>query len=74
MLGMREMRDECVLCVISLNVIAIPRTRGIIVKFNVVRGRSINLIPIIIGIRFDVDWEGVCGGECGLRDGMIVKV
>ena len=67
MLGIREMRDECVLWVISLNVIAMPRTRGIIMKFNVVRGRS-------IVIRFDEVWEGEWGGECGLRDGMIVKV
>ena len=51
MLGMREMRDECVLWVISLNVIAMPRTRGIIMKFYVVRGRS-------FVIRFDVVWEG----------------
>ena len=64
---MREMRDECVLWAISLNVIAMPRNRGIIMKFNVVRGRS-------IGIRFDVDWEGGWRGECGLRDGMMVKV
>ena len=66
MLGIREMRDECVLWVISLDVIAMPRTRRIIMKLNVVRGRS-------IVIRFDVVWEGGWGGECGLRDGMIVK-
>ena len=57
-LGMREMRDECVLWGISLNVIAMPRTRGIIMKFNVVRGRS-------IVIRFDVLWEGDGEGSVG---------
>ena len=67
MLGKREMREECVLWVISLNVIAMPRNRGIIMKFNVLRDRS-------IGIRFGVDWEGGWGGECGLGDGMMVKV
>ena len=57
-LGMREMRDECVLWVMSLNVIAMPRNRGIIKKFNMVRGIS-------IVIRFDVVWEGDGEGSVG---------
>ena len=48
MLGIREMRDECVLWVISLNVIAMPRTRRNIMKFNVVRGRSIVIFLFFI--------------------------
>ena len=55
------MRDECELWDISLNVIAMPRNRGIIMKFNVVRDRS-------IGIRFGVDWEG--DGEGNVDWGM----